>query len=117
MHEMMHLSLNSAATQGAITLAQLAAALPLRIVIELRASLTPLGKEGVPACDVPARDLGVFWEQCKRVLGGLGPTVVLAGLRREHLVQVGPLLLGDAVWAVVREEKFTNWDSFKDVVE
>ena len=43
--------------------------------------------------------------------------MVLASLRREHLIQVGPLLLGDSVWAVIREEKFTNWDSFKDVVE
>ena len=83
----------------------------------MRASLSPLGREGVAACDVEPRNLGVFWEHCKRVLCGLGPTIALPTLRREHLMQVGPLLLGEVIWAVLRDQSFEGWESFKAVVE
>ena len=92
------------ANPGAISLAQLAAALPLKVITDLQASLSPLGQEGAAACDVEPRDLGVFWECCERVLCGLGPTITLPTLQQEHLMQVGPLLLGEAIWAVLRDQ-------------
>ena len=76
-----------------------------------------LGKEGVTDCDVEPHDLGVFWECCERVLCGLGPTITLPMLWRAHLMQVGPLLLGEAIWAVLRDQSFKGWESFKAVVE
>ena len=105
------------ANPGAILLAQLAAALPLKVATDLQASLSPLGKEGVAAFDVEPCDLGVLWERCERVLCGLGPTITFPMLRRAHLMQVGPLLLGEAIWAVLRDQSFEGWESFKTVVE
>lgn len=32
-------------------------------------------------------------------------------------MQVGPLLLGEAIWAVLRDQLFGGWESFKAVVE
>ena len=106
-----------AANPGAILLAQLAAALQVKVATDLRASLSPLGKEGVAACDVEPRDLGVFWECCERVLCGLGSTITLPTLRWENLMQVGPILLGEVIWTVLRDQSFEEWESFKAVME
>ena len=32
-------------------------------------------------------------------------------------MQVGPLLLGEVIWAVLRDQSFEGWESFKAVVE
>ena len=47
---------------GALTLAQLAQALSLKVVIELHSLLSLLGDEGIMACNMVPRDLTVFWE-------------------------------------------------------
>ena len=95
-----------AANPGAILLAQLAAALPLKVVKDLQASLSLLGKEGVAAYDMELHSLGVLWERCGRILCGLGPTITLPTLRWENLMQVGPILLGEVIWAVLRDQSF-----------
>ena len=47
---------------GALTLAQLAQALPLKVVMELHSSLSLLGAEGVAACYMALWDPTVFWK-------------------------------------------------------
>ena len=46
----------------ALTLAQLSQALPLKVVLGLCSSLSPLSGKGVAACDMASRDLTVFWK-------------------------------------------------------
>ena len=82
--------------------------MPQKVVTELRSSLMPLGGDRIASRDVEPRDLSVFWEQYKSVLCGLGPTIKVALLRREHIQWVVPLLLGQAAWKDICEDGYCD---------
>lgn len=51
------------------------------------------------------------------MLCGLGLTIDVALLHREHIQQVGPLLLGQAAWKNICNDGYRDWHEFKSLVE
>lgn len=79
------------ASDGRISLRQLSEGLPLRMQKELLGCVTPLSKgEYAPA----PQDLRGWWSNVERVVGSLGPDIVLSRLDESHIVHLGPIILG-----------------------
>ena len=94
---------------GGLTLAMVAEGLPLRASSELRRAVAPLAAANTAACDIKPRDLSSFWKACERGLLGLGVELKTANLRREHLQQLGPNLLGEVIWGAIEHREFDTW--------
>ena len=109
--------LPQAGAAGGVTLAMVAEGLPLRASSELRRAVAPLAATNVAACDVRPRDLTSFWKASERALLGLGAELKLNNLRREHLHQLGPHLLGEVIWGAIEHREFDTWFEMQALVD
>ena len=48
---------------------------------------------------------------------GLGPEISVWDLRREHLRQVAPVLLGPMVWEMFKHEAWDSWGEMEAAVD
>lgn len=44
-----------------------------------------------------AKDLVVYWGRIECTVGGVGDTIHMDKLERQHILQIGKIILGDAV--------------------
>ena len=82
---------------ASLTLQSVARGLPLNAMHELRQAVPALAPSHVAVSDTKSRDLTLFWQACERGLAGLGPALQPHLLRREHLEQLAPHLVGEHV--------------------
>ena len=76
--------------------------------------ITRLAKEG----DVPAKqDLSMFWAKVERAIKSLDSSIVLEDLDYNHISHLGPLILGDMIWAEFKNKDYLSWDEFKEAVD
>lgn len=43
--------------------------------------------------------------------------MILDDLEHEHISHLGPLILGDMIWAEFKHQEFFDWDDFKKAVD
>lgn len=65
----------------------------------------------------PKQDLRPFWDRVDRALLGLGPEIRAEHFHSQHIRQVAPVVLGEPVWELVKNEVFTSWGDLRVVVD
>ena len=63
------------------------------------------------------RDLRAFWRSAERAIEGLNVNVSLSTLTGRGCRNLGPIILGEAAYAILAGKPFSDWDEFREVVE
>ena len=59
----------------------------------------------------------MFWAKVERAIKSLDSSIVLEDLDYNHISHLGPLILGDMIWAEFKNKDYLSWDEFKEAVD
>ena len=97
-----------------LTLGEIEKGLPIKVQRELATALVPLSKgDKLPA----QQDLSCFWGRAERAINGLSTEFKVGDLRRPHIRELGPVVLGSPVWQLLQNALVDDWDELKQAVE
>ena len=63
------------------------------------------------------QDLSAWWDRVERVLDSVNPAVQLADIDQQGCTNLGPIILGDVAWKVIRSTHIRDWPAFRRAVE
>ena len=95
-------------------MSELEQGVPLKMLKMLSHLLQPLSSSDKI---LPIQDLSDYWERTECALNGFSDQFDAGDLQQVHLRNLGPIILGQAVWTLMKCLPFNDWDEFKATVE
>ena len=97
-----------------LTLAEIEKGLSIKVQRKLATALVLISKgDKLPA----QQDLSCFWGCAVCAINGLSTDFKVVDLRRPHIRELGPVVLGSPVWQLLQNALLDDWEELKQAVE